>query len=145
MRYYHGTTDVVAELIKNNGLIPHRETAFQLVNIFGGELRNKKGEQEPYVYLSPKIEYARSFAQFRSEYEEANDGDAVTYFDPLDQDFITFWKIAGSCKCKVNPVVIEFDIPNTFHLQIDPQYHSAGMKVCRCTIPSQYIVKIHKL
>ena len=140
MLFYHGTTKRVAEVIKKEGLKPHRSSAYnvEVENWFGGrrKLRDMIGEDLDVLYLTPFKERAELYASFRARYEMAEDGQPIV-FHPL---VATQYKIGNSCGCKEEPTILVFDIPEDIERKFhsDIQDHSAA--ICQCEIPPDYIV-----
>lgn len=137
MILYHGTTDIVANEIKKVGLKPHRETAYQIEDWDGVNLRTKRGEKQAVIYLTPYPDRAVHYARFRSDYERAEYGETVRF------GFTAFRKVTEVKHIDVNPVVIAFDIEDdliTKKFKRDIQDYEAV--VCKCEIPPTKIVDV---
>lgn len=141
MLYYHGTTDVAAKQIRRVGLKPHRESAYDMVTIFGDDMRTLPGEEENTLYVTADKRWAKGYAVFRTAYEKAKQGEAVVH--PISG--VPFFKKGEPCHCKISPVVVVLDVPERISLQLqnDPQDYEA--KVCACVIGPEYIKEVIKL
>jgi hypothetical protein len=136
---YHGTTVQAANKIKKEGLIPHRESAFDTIRSDDGvRLRAPymPMETEERTYVTTKKTIAVMFAQFRTKYERAKPGEAIPWGN------IEMIKHSGRQMKTANPAVIQFDIPDSWKdkLEEDVQAISLyGALTCLCTIPPQYV------
>lgn len=140
MLFYHGTTRRVAEVIKREGLKPHRSSAYNVESDdwFGGrrKLRNMLGEDMDVLYLTPYKERAELYASFRARYEMAEDGQSIV-FHPMAK---TQYKIGNSCGCKEEPTVLVFDIPESVQRNFHRDIQDPSAAICQCEIPPDYIV-----
>jgi len=139
MIFYHGTTLDAARQIQKQGLVPHRESAYQLVDDRGDYLRDMPGEDKPYIYLQDNPTIARNYAIFRANYERAHKGEQIE----VDMLLSEMYKTASEQNPNAKPALITFDIPSTIarKLKRDPQNWQGG-HVCLCMIPPKYITSV---
>jgi hypothetical protein len=136
MILYHGTTLDVARKIKAEGLIPHRESAFEIERSDDHtNLREALGEDEPKVYLASK-DAAMMFARFRVQYERAGYGEALAWGQ------IRLIKKSALVNPEAKPAIVEINLPESWNLEEDIQAPMFGAKECLCSIPPEYISKI---
>jgi hypothetical protein len=138
MIFYHGTTLDAARQIQKQGLVPHRETAYDLIDAIGRKLRDMPGENRPYIYLDIDRDMAQSYAKFRAAYERAD------YQEPIDGGMaMRPLKLAKEKNPNAKPAVISFDVPSTIarKFKLDMQ-EPRGARVCLCMIPPKYITSV---
>ncbi len=153
---YHGTTKTAAESIKREGLIPHRETAFNFerTDDDAGSIRNAPYEQIPLVYVTPIKEMAEAFARFRAKYERAKDGAIVQWGGLNEPEKRTandprpaqLKKLDSRREVTAEPAIVELTLPENFKHELlpDPNYETLGF-VYPGTIPAEYVEDVQVL
>jgi hypothetical protein len=142
MIYYHGTTLEIAKKIKAEGLIPHRQTAFNFWRE-GYEISIREDEgNEPLIYISTNLKLAGIFADFRTRYEKAKKGEYVSW-GPYNR----MQKLSSHYVLNASPAIVKMDVPLTItrKFQDDPDGEyiaNAGARICSCVIPSEYVTEI---
>lgn len=138
MLFYHGTTKSAAEKIKIEGLRPHRETAFQLIDRNDELLRNWPGENEQRAYLTWNLNHAVRYARFRVNYEAARKGEEIRF------GFLPFFKNTDHVSLE-KPVVLEYDIPPSFVEKLEEDIQDSDAASFKGTIPKEYLKDIIEL
>lgn len=138
MIFYHGTTLDAARAIQREGLIPHRETSFRLVDNRGIKLHDLPNEQKPYIYLTTDLDLARMYALFRTKYERAPYG---TPIDGGKDDKPR--KLSYRVEPNAKPAIVQLDVPQTITRKLvpDPLEDRSGY-FCECVIPSSYVQEV---
>jgi hypothetical protein len=141
MIFYHGTTLDAARQIQKQGLIPHRESAYQLVDDNGDYLRDMPGEDKPYIYLQSQEQIAEDYARFRAMYERANYGQLIDTGDA--SQLAAMEKITRKRNPNAKPALVTFDVPEAMASQFEMDYQNwDGGHVCLCVIPPKYITSV---
>jgi hypothetical protein len=139
MIFYHGTTLDAARQIQKQGLIPHRESAYRLKDLYRGViLRKLQGEDKPYIYLQSEKDIAEDYARFRAAYESS------AYHAVIDMPRLEpMVKLARKRNPDAKPALITFDLSEYMSRQftMDPQNWQGG-HVCLCVIPPKYITSV---
>jgi hypothetical protein len=138
---YHGTTDLAASQIKQNGLQPHRSTAWNAMTNYGINIQDNWPEQQPWCYVTMSKPVATKFAQMRAGYEKTRPGEVI----PETPHWI---KEAQDIHPKVRPVVITFHLPIGWKhkFQADPDTGDLTLGLVTSeTIPATYIGSVEVL